>query len=417
MKNIFCLTIVMIQTFTYVEGCRQKCQEEGILGSIRPFFTICMQEKLGAVKSWKYIVDYVVWDDLWFTATDEFYCKDKDESCWIEQANHFLLPTSSYLIPLKECINEYAANPLNTTRPCEKVGTEVFRPKIFQKFTTMSSCPISRTQYVVCLTSAALSMTRTISSKPGDEVIAPKYNFIDLSAFLTNHRSNCRITYYRSKTYVTTCAKKNAPTSTKFKPVSPVRGKRALSLKDILKQASGGRLNIRVSSSGASRILPSGPLVPKISSAPKCFARKLQLVIKPRTVLSASVSRCNVEATKQVTRRVSVAFKIGKKIKVEPGQKGKCMPEQVWTQWYNIDTPGGSGDMEYFSRIRRKNITDVCYNPSAVQALVAKTDEPYTKTGQKLKVEPRFGLSCHNYKQKNKKCDDYKVRFCCQKFD
>lgn len=398
----------------YVEGCRPKCEEgKGIAKSLRPFFTECLTRKLGNVKvKWEQIVNYVVWDDLWYDATELFFCKGKNETCWMDNVKYLIKDTSYPYVYLKHCIKEYAGwIPEDPSHKCESLENPVYRPRIYQKFESILGCPLSAKSYVTCLSSAALAHTAIIILKPGEKLIKPSYRMTQLSKFLTNQRADCRLTQI-GNSYIRTCIENKKSLN---KTESVIRSKRALNLKNLF-NSSVGRIDFRLTGGGVARILPSKPLKVKASNAPKCLPPKLAMVMKARTVLSAVVSRCNSEENKRKTRRVSTSFIIAVPDKKEPGQVGKCKSTQKWSKWFNIGKPSNpSGDFEYFSRIRRANRRAVCVRPTAIQAVLAKNNKAYTTSNEDVRISPTFGLSCHNYKQDDRKCEDYKVRFCCKK--
>ncbi|XP_017273879.1 cartilage intermediate layer protein 1 [Kryptolebias marmoratus] len=84
-----------------------------------------------------------------------------------------------------------------------------------------------------------------------------------------------------------------------------------------------------------------------------------------------------------------------------------------WTNYFNQDTPRGSGDFETFRELRKKHPAEICVHPLRIQA-VTTTGIPAERTGQKLAVYSiKEGLICLNKHQKYGGCLDYKVRFEC----
>ena len=86
----------------------------------------------------------------------------------------------------------------------------------------------------------------------------------------------------------------------------------------------------------------------------------------------------------------------------------------MWTSWHNRDTPSFSGDIE-----TRRNYwpPGTCAErsepPSAVQARISGSKEPWSKSSDVITVNPDHGLSCQNNQQVDNSCEDYEVRYCC----
>nr|XP_026692192.1 zonadhesin-like isoform X3 [Ciona intestinalis] len=95
------------------------------------------------------------------------------------------------------------------------------------------------------------------------------------------------------------------------------------------------------------------------------------------------------------------------------GIKGTCSSSSKWTEWFNYDDPFGSGDrgdLESLTSIRRRG--KACSNPTAIQ--VQSVDGvAYTATGDVTTVAITSGVKCVNYQGGNRRCKDYRVKFCC----
>ncbi|XP_017267275.1 cartilage intermediate layer protein 2 [Kryptolebias marmoratus] len=90
------------------------------------------------------------------------------------------------------------------------------------------------------------------------------------------------------------------------------------------------------------------------------------------------------------------------------------LPEICWTEWYNRDSPSGTGDFETLRYLRKENPGEICVNPLAIEVVTANEGIPASQTGQKFHVNnPRIGFACLNKEQKSGTCLDYKVRFGC----
>lgn len=79
-----------------------------------------------------------------------------------------------------------------------------------------------------------------------------------------------------------------------------------------------------------------------------------------------------------------------------------------WTEWYNRDSPSGSGDWELLS-----SLGDVC-NGQKIVGVECQTTSGVdsNKTGQTVSCSTTSGFSCQN-SQNPSGCLDYKVRFEC----
>ena len=85
----------------------------------------------------------------------------------------------------------------------------------------------------------------------------------------------------------------------------------------------------------------------------------------------------------------------------------------LWTQYYDRDNPSGNGDYETLTSLRNDHPDDICENPIAVDGREVSEQVHYSQTGQILTVDRDVGLSCVNSQQRNGRCLDYEVRFCC----
>ncbi|ESO92026.1 hypothetical protein LOTGIDRAFT_121410, partial [Lottia gigantea] len=96
-----------------------------------------------------------------------------------------------------------------------------------------------------------------------------------------------------------------------------------------------------------------------------------------------------------------------------------CCPKEphcngYWTDFFDRDNPSGSYDYEALSNIQIEYPGKVCANPIGVDARLLNGLH-YTTSGEVVTVSPSVGLICKNSDQKDKRCEDYKVRFCCPK--
>ena len=95
---------------------------------------------------------------------------------------------------------------------------------------------------------------------------------------------------------------------------------------------------------------------------------------------------------------------------------GNCRKDVYWTEWFNVDNPGfGVGDNESLAMIRRLHPGSVCDHPRGIQAQISGSNLPFGRGNNYLsKLSPKTGLVCRNSDQTNGRCQNYRVRFCCQ---
>ncbi|XP_050411414.1 cartilage intermediate layer protein 2 [Patella vulgata] len=93
-----------------------------------------------------------------------------------------------------------------------------------------------------------------------------------------------------------------------------------------------------------------------------------------------------------------------------------CMQQtptcKKWTQFYNRDSPSASGDWETLNELRKAH-PSLCANPSAIDVRLVKTGKDFRTANEVVSVYPSRGFWCQNKLQKDKYCENYKVRFCC----
>ncbi|XP_065840671.1 uncharacterized protein [Oscarella lobularis] len=86
---------------------------------------------------------------------------------------------------------------------------------------------------------------------------------------------------------------------------------------------------------------------------------------------------------------------------------------KCWTDWFNIDNPGWTGDYEKLDTLRRSGYK-VCKQPDAVRCRTVQTHIDAKLTGRKLTCSPSVGFFCVNSDQDwGKTCLDYEVKFLC----
>ena len=88
-----------------------------------------------------------------------------------------------------------------------------------------------------------------------------------------------------------------------------------------------------------------------------------------------------------------------------------CSGSYEWTEWFNLDSPDGDGDLELISLYKLG-----CGNQSKLDQVVTVDGLiPFNQTGQIVHFSPRcYGFMCLNRLQENgTECLDYQIRQCC----
>ncbi|XP_028296104.1 cartilage intermediate layer protein 2-like [Gouania willdenowi] len=84
-----------------------------------------------------------------------------------------------------------------------------------------------------------------------------------------------------------------------------------------------------------------------------------------------------------------------------------------WTQWFDRDNPSGSGDWETLKDLRKENPGKICPQPTDIEARTLSGQNAPAPGDESILIWPTVGLICKNKDQKDKKCEDYRVRFRC----
>ncbi|ESO92080.1 hypothetical protein LOTGIDRAFT_121648, partial [Lottia gigantea] len=82
-----------------------------------------------------------------------------------------------------------------------------------------------------------------------------------------------------------------------------------------------------------------------------------------------------------------------------------------WTQWYNRDTYGGSGDWETLTHLRAAN-PGICEHPVALDASTV-SGQSVASQNQVVHYSLTGGFWCINSENVGY-CKNYRVRFCCR---
>lgn len=100
--------------------------------------------------------------------------------------------------------------------------------------------------------------------------------------------------------------------------------------------------------------------------------------------------------------------------KISDPDPSKC-ENGDWTGWYDRDNPSGTGDHEtLFNLLQENPNSDLCKIPTGIQARIKSNQQPYQTSGNVVQISPLQGLQCWN-DQNPKYCQDFEVRFCCNK--
>ncbi|TNN44909.1 Cartilage intermediate layer protein 2 [Liparis tanakae] len=95
-------------------------------------------------------------------------------------------------------------------------------------------------------------------------------------------------------------------------------------------------------------------------------------------------------------------------------QASLVLGEACWTQWYDRDSPGGSGDWETLADLRTEHPGKICPSPTAIE-FETLNGLSAAATGDVISAQDTTkGFVCKNADQADgKKCSDYRVRFSC----
>jgi len=97
---------------------------------------------------------------------------------------------------------------------------------------------------------------------------------------------------------------------------------------------------------------------------------------------------------------------------------GSCPKDGSWTSWHSRDLPSGTGDWEVRSLYQPKGTcADGKIPPLAIQARLVSNKQPYQTGGDVVSISTALGFICKNNNQYDGRCNDYEVRYCCQKED
>ncbi|XP_078584278.1 uncharacterized protein LOC144866627 [Branchiostoma floridae x Branchiostoma japonicum] len=101
-----------------------------------------------------------------------------------------------------------------------------------------------------------------------------------------------------------------------------------------------------------------------------------------------------------------------------------CCPRTCarWTQWFDRDNISGTGDWEILYALANGNPVglrpeypgQICPRPTDVEARVIATQQEASQTGETfVYYDTANGFACRNNQQRDQRCLDYEVRFCC----
>lgn len=158
------------------------------------FFTKCLLRKTGKVfQSWRSVIDFVLRDTKWFSATDQQYCPEdsdinsKSTFCWQNRLGRLLKLGSNILPKAKQCVSEYVrwkktSSPFLIRRKRRVVTTSNYR--------SPNQClRINTVEYNRCL--------KTDLITPSNLRRYPSLKYWDgesVAKFILSHASECRIT-------------------------------------------------------------------------------------------------------------------------------------------------------------------------------------------------------------------------------
>nr|XP_057936576.1 uncharacterized protein si:dkey-205h13.2 [Doryrhamphus excisus] len=87
-----------------------------------------------------------------------------------------------------------------------------------------------------------------------------------------------------------------------------------------------------------------------------------------------------------------------------------CHANVCFTDWFNSDSPNGTGDFELFEKISTKYPDVICDHPVSIEVVTADDGYPFVNSGQiPYKFSPSEGFACRHSDQKGEDCYDYQI--------
>ena len=115
----------------------------------------------------------------------------------------------------------------------------------------------------------------------------------------------------------------------------------------------------------------------------------------------------------QVNNETCYDYRIRQCCPIKYNQDETCKDDHQWTEWFNLDSPDGDGDMELL------NIFNLgCNSLSTFNQVQTVEGISFEETGEVCHLNTTcFGFMCLNKEQPNNgTCSDYKLRQCCPIF-
>ncbi|XP_049446803.1 uncharacterized protein LOC125897487 isoform X11 [Epinephelus fuscoguttatus] len=132
-------------------------------------------------------------------------------------------------------------------------------------------------------------------------------------------------------------------------------------------------------------------------------------VIHKSDTTSGFICRNQDQSKKKKCNDYRVRFRCPSSFCDDGGPGPRC-----WTDWFDRDNPSGNQDRESLSELRKENPGKICAKPLAIQARTL-SGLSVEEAGDVIhKSDTTSGFICRNKDQsKDKKCNDYRVRFRC----
>lgn len=89
----------------------------------------------------------------------------------------------------------------------------------------------------------------------------------------------------------------------------------------------------------------------------------------------------------------------------------ECTGNNTWTEWLDRDIPRRGEDESLQKHLAEGN---ACPQPTSIRARIKRSQRPYWKGKNVLKISPTHGLTCKRDDQIRRRfCKNYEVSFCC----
>ncbi len=137
------------------------------------------------------------------------------------------------------------------------------------------------------------------------------------------------------------------------------------------------------------------------------FGARMSSSAKPLTSFSTT-TRERLRSTTSGREMLDTLKKLEDISKTSPSPSPR---KTEWTNWLNLDRPGGNGDYQTLKGIQDKG--KGCPKPVAIECRTVRGKIDWRQTGEAMTCNVTDGGYCTNKSQKDGRCEDYEVRLLC----